>query len=205
MGLFLSMSGIANATAAEVKNSLRQYAVSHGGSLTECEATDNSSDFLILSERQRGRITVVYPSGFTDWEGASAHISRSLSVPVFFFHIHDGDLWMYVLYFHGEDVGRFNPVPAYWSGEISDADRESWRGDASVIAKYWPDSRIETIEKYLVPWNLDDESPGTAYPGDEFNYGDSWQMLDFMKRLELDYPIDDRGQAHGETFRFEVK
>ena len=203
MGLFLSLSGIANATMAEVEDALRQYATSEGGGLTECAATENTAECLILSEAEPGRITVVYPDAFLDWDRASARISRALGIPVFSFHIQDDDLWAYVLYFDGDEVDRFNPIPD-WSGEISDEERESWRGSANVVTEYWPGCRIKALENYLVTWNLENEEPGKAYSDDEFGYNDCLQLVDFMKCLKLDYPIDDEGETPGKRYRFEV-
>lgn len=204
MGLFLAMSGIANATEARIEDALREYAQSHRGKLTECPATEETWEFLILSERQPGRVTVVYPGAFMDWDDAAAHLSRSLNVPVFSFHIHDDDLWMYVLFADGEEMDHFNPIPDYWSDDLPDEERELWAGSAEAVARHWPNIQPDAIEDYLTPWNLD-ESPERAYPNDEFPSGDCWQLMDFMRRLGLDYPVDDRGQPHGRTFRFEVE
>ncbi|MCL4855402.1 MAG: hypothetical protein KJZ78_28905, partial [Bryobacteraceae bacterium] len=44
-----------------------------------------------------------------------------------------------------------------------------------------------------------------AYPADQFHYGDDWQLVDFLGKLGLDYPVDDRGAAHGATYRFECR
>ena len=205
MGLFLAMSGIANASESDVENSLRDYAVSHGGKLIKCAATAETWEFLILSESQPGKVTVQYPGAFMDWDDAAAHLSRSLNVPVFSLHIHDDDLWMYVLFSQGEEIDQFNPIPDYWDGELPNEERQLWRGNATEVARHWPNVRAETIQKYLTTWNLDDESPGKAYPHDEFSYGDGWQLVDFMKRLGLDYPIDNRGRANGRTFQFVVE
>ena len=50
------------------------------------------------------------------------------------------------------------------------------------------------IENYLVSWDsLDWDSLEKAYPSDEFEIGDCWQLLDFMKKIKLPYPIDDNG------------
>jgi len=205
MGLFLAMSGIAGADLDVVKNSLKSYAKEHDGRMEASPATAETWEFLIVSESQPGRITVAYPGEFMNWDDAAADLSRSLDVPVFSFHIHDDDLWMYVLFDKGEEIDCFNPIPAYWSNEMSDEEVAKWKGDPTLIAKQWPGVKPEAVEKYLVSWDLDDAAPGKAYPDDQFASGDCWQLTDFMRRLGLDYPIDDRGQAHGETYRFEVE
>jgi hypothetical protein len=39
-----------------------------------------------------------------------------------------------------------------------------------------------------------------TYPEDEFVYED-WQLVDFMKKLGLPYPIDDKGNLTGQAFK----
>ena len=53
-------------------------------------------------------------------------------------------------------------------------------------------------------WDLDNDAPGKAYDEDEFPIGDCWQVVDFMGKLGLTYPVDDQGQATGETYMFEA-
>jgi hypothetical protein len=55
-----------------------------------------------------------------------------------------------------------------------------------------------------VTWDLDDDSPGKAYEPDEHPIGDCWQLVDFMAKLGLVYPVDYRRQAIGETYTFSV-
>ena len=47
--------------------------------------------------------------------------------------------------------------------------------------------------------------PSKAYADDEFNFGDDWQLLDFMRRLSLPFPLAPDGQPVGETFRFHCR
>jgi hypothetical protein len=199
------MSGIAGADAQSVEDALRDYANTHGGSVQRCPSTEETWEFLIVSEAQPGRVTVVYPGEFMDWDDAALHLSKSLRKPVFSFHIHDDDLWMYLFFVNGVEVDQFNPIPDYWSADISDEERLAWKGNADVIARYWPDVSAADLRDYLVAWDLDDETPGKANPADGCKFGDCWQLVDFMRRLGLDYPVDDRGQASGETYRFQVE
>ena len=125
-------------------------------------------------------------------------LSEELGKPVFSFHIHDGDLWMYVLFDQGQEVDRFNPMPDYWEELDDEAERESWRGNATAVAERVPGLAPESIERYLIFW--DDEillSAGRpkAYPNDKFHIGDDWQIVDFMRRVGLSLPIDEQGQG----------
>lgn len=206
MGLFLSMSGVMGSSEESVVDALRACAEDSDGSLEEAELTTEDADCLVISEGMAG-VTVLYPGSFFDWESASQFLSQRLKKPVFSFHIHDGDLWMYSLYEQNVVVDQFNPVPDYWQ-ELDEDERLCWRGNASEVAKRVPGLSPEQISKYLVPWGDDvfeSDAPKKAYPTDQFHYGDDWQLVDFMKKLGLDYPVDDRGAPHGVTYRFECK
>ena len=175
MGLFLAMSGIIGCTEDSVIHALRLYAEENGGSLEE----------VVLSMNDEGR----------------------LAQYLFSLHIHDGNLWMYVLYENGEIVDQFNPVPDYWQ-ELDEAERLSWRGNVSEIVKRVPHLKQEQIANYLVQWGdevFESDERKKAYPTDQYYYGDDWQLVDFMKQLKLDFPIDDRGEPHGITFRFKCE
>jgi hypothetical protein len=204
MGLFLSMSGVARASWSDVEDALSAYARERGGLFQAAEGPFESPNVLAITEGKAQRLTVLYPWEFVDWDDASAFLSRTLGSPIFSLHIHDEDLWMYVLYSCGEEVDRFNPIPDYWSDEMSEEEYAWWLGDASEIARVWPSVEEEEIRNYLVRWNLDDEEPGKAYPDDRHHYLDCFQVTDFMRRLGLVYPLDQRGKAIGRTYRFEV-
>lgn len=200
MGLFLALSGVIGAGSNEVMDSLSDYAKSRSGGLEFCQGTPDSPNIGVVSQGG-SNTTIFYPDGFIEWDEAASEISRMLSRPVFSLHIHDGDLWMFILYRNGEEIGRFNPIPDYWE-ELSADEMEEWRGDAALIAELVPGVSADDIKGYLTAW--DDETDGVdkAYPDDEFPAGDCWQLCDFMKKIELEYPIDDDGKVLGKTFRF---
>jgi len=54
-----------------------------------------------------------------------------------------------------------------------------------------------------VRWDLDEPEPLKAYPDDEFSAGEDWQLVDFMRKLGLVYPVSDDGELSGITYRFE--
>ena len=56
----------------------------------------------------------------------------------------------------------------------------------------------------MVRWNLDAEEVGKAYADDEFTNED-WQLLDFMKKLGLPYPLDDDGNPKGQVYKLWTK
>jgi hypothetical protein len=201
MGLFLALSGVVGGTSAEVVAALTDLSRKHSGHLRSAPATENEATRLVLAPGPAG-VAVLYPSQFMDWDAASAFLSVTLGKPVFSFHIHDGDLWMFQLYVSGVLVTAFNPIPDYW-GE--DGDEESMRGDAAMVAKHVPGVTVAGIERYLVRWDLDAGSPGKAYPDDEFSIGEDWQLCDFLRKLGFVYPVDNRGEPLGECFSFRAK
>jgi hypothetical protein len=206
MGLFLSMSGVMGGDEDSVVDALRSYAEDNRGLLEEKELTAEEEGCLVVSAGTGG-VTVLYPSDFFDWDSAAQYLSTRLGRPVFSFHIHDGDLWMYLLYQNGKVVDQFNPLPDYWE-ELENDERQAWKGNATAVAQRIPGLAPQQITRYLVQWGdemLEAPERKKAYPTDRFYYGDDWQLVDFMGKLGLAYPIDDRGAAHGVTYRFKCK
>src|SRR5262249_21163919 len=150
------------------------------GSLEEEDLTIEDDGCLAVSEGVGG-VTVLYPGDFIDWDSAAQYLSKRLRKPVFSFHIHDGDLWMYLLYANGELVDQFNPLPDYWQ-ELQDEERRSWRGNAAEVARRVPGLTPQQIANYLVPWGdevFEASERKKAYPTDQYHYGDDWQLIDF--------------------------
>jgi hypothetical protein len=204
MGEFIAMSGVKGCTRTDVVRSLEEFALSKGGLMEQASSKGEPFDHLVISGDENGPVTALYPDDFLGWDEASSFLSVSLGAPVLSLHIHDGDLWMYVLFVNGDEVDHFNPIPDYWSEEPSPEERSLWMGDAGVVAEVWKGVDAPSIEKYLVTWDLDEDESGKAYESDRFPFNDCWQLADFMQKLGLSYPIDDNGEIHGESYRFEV-
>ena len=100
-------------------------------------------------------------------------------------------------------AGDFEPYKG--NEEFPDEERELWAGNAEAVTRHWPGVEAKDIENYLVTWDLDQEEPDKAYDDDEFDYHDCWQVVDFMRKLGLEYPVDDQGKALGATYRFQVE
>ena len=159
------------------------------------------SDALLIAD-SGNHVTVMYPCDFVKWDEASEHLSKALGTSVVSLHIHDEDLWMYVLFSKGEQIDQFNPIPDYWSRKMPKSEKQVWAGNAAVVAQHWPGLAPESIREYLHEWDLDAEDSDLAYADDEFPYNECWQMTDFMGRLGLVYPIDDDGNTNAATYRF---
>jgi hypothetical protein len=200
---FIALTGIAGPTAAQVESALREYAASADGEMQPCDWTGEPDDVLVIAETQPGRVTVSYPAEFVDWDDATAFLSKKLQATAFSFHIHEGELWMYGLFAGGEQVDGFNPLPEFWGPLVSE-EREAWKGNPAEIEKRWPGIAAEAVANYLVPWDESVRGSRRAYPDDVYTYKDAWQLHDFLKRLGLKYPFDDRWQPMGKCFLFDV-
>jgi hypothetical protein len=206
MGLFLAMSGIVGGNNTEVEKAIRDFAEGRNGVLRQKQLSPGNKNCLTIAEGPKG-ITILYPDDYVLWDETSEFLSRTIAKPVFSFHIHDGDLWMYQLFANGEVVDRFNPVPDYWE-ELEEDERALWRGSADAVAKHVPGLDSSAISKYLNFWGnevLESPERRKAYPDDEFFIGDDWQLVDFMKRLGLTYPIGDNGAVVGATYEYKCR
>ncbi|MBN1764645.1 MAG: hypothetical protein JW860_05255 [Sedimentisphaerales bacterium] len=200
MGLFLALSGVIGAASSEVQEALADFARVRSGRFELAPgATDDPAIGVITVEG--ANTSVLYPAGFCEWDDASRHISRQLYKPVFSLHIHDDDLWMYVLFNNGQVAGCFNPVPQYWQ-ELDPREKAVWKGDPEQVAHLVPGLSPDRIANYYVEWNLENTQDVKAYPEDEFTMGDCWQMCDFMNKIGLVFPLADDGAPLGRTFRF---
>lgn len=200
MGTFLAVTSVIGRTKDEVVNSLTNYVKSVNGGLEQVDNIDSDTPNSCIVEEQNGNTSIFYPDGYLEWDDTSEFISKELSSTAFSFHIHDGDLWMYVLYRNGQVIDQFNPIPDYWDDNLTNEEINSWKGNALVIADLIPGIGTADIDRYLVRWDLEEEEPSKAYPTDEFTKED-WQLVDFMTKLKLPYPIDDKGNPKGQTFR----
>lgn len=107
--------------------------------------------------------------------------------PVMLLYIYDGDFWGYDFY-SGKEEDHFRTRPDAF-GPVSPREKQRLSGDPAALSGWLPTWDTEMIGRYLVHWpDLDEgEMEGTACPGDQFPYGDCWQMTDFMARLEFPY------------------
>src|SRR5688572_22184648 len=114
MGQFLSLSGIPDSTPAAIEKELHEFLKRRGGALF-AEPVVGDKNILTIAWTNSDRVVVEYPEG-VDFEAVSAHLSRQLKTPVFGFHIHDSDFWMYAFCLAGQVKDRFSPVTEYYQG-----------------------------------------------------------------------------------------
>lgn len=202
MGLFLSIAGILGKSQEEVAASMKKYAQSTGGGFEKANLGADDDNFCVVAGANNNA-SFLYPNWLLDWDEISQYLSQDLNAPVFSFHIHDGDLWMYVLYVNGEIEDRFNPIPEYWDDNVDEAERKMWKGDADTVVKYAPHLKVSDIDRYLIHWDLDMENE-KAYP-DDHAVNEDWQLLDFIRKLRLPYPLTDDREPVGQVFNWSSK
>ncbi len=78
-----------------------------------------------------------------------------------------------------------------------------------VLGRFVPGLEPAEVAGYLVEWGddvLESTERKKAYDDDHYDYGDDWQLVDFTKRLGLDYPMDEsRGKTLRKTLRFSCR
>lgn len=177
MGLFLQLGGVL-APESEVSTAVEALKSEHSKALTKVGYYAEVDD----------RVLVFFDDYAEGAEQVVASLSKRLGCPAFWFHIHDGDLWMYLLFNAGAEVDRFNTSPGYWQ-EVDDSERLTWAGNAKNIVEVWSGVDLTDIERYLVDHEADGFAPEEkAYQSDEFPAWDCWQMVDFTAKLGLPYP-----------------
>ena len=201
MGQFIQLTSVVGKTKNEVESSLKNYAISEGGGLEKEVLSTDDDNFCTICEADHNS-TVFYSYAYGKWEQSSKFISKELKAPVFTFHIHDSDLWLYLFFVNGKLVDKFNPIPDYWDDELEDEEIKSWQGNAETISKYLNIEKSK-IEKYLVTWDLDEDEI-KAYPTDQY-VNEDLQLLDFMKKLKLPYPLNQNEEPIGEVYKFWTK
>lgn len=200
--MFMSLSAVIGKTEAEICDCLATYAMNNSGVFHQEEFKKDVLDACAISVTN-GNAVIGWPNDFYDWDGCSEFISAQLKATVFSCHIHDGDLWMYVMYNNGKVVDQFNPIPDYWDDSLSAHELEEWAGNAATIASYVPGISTGDIDKYLVRWNLDELSE-PAYEGDG-TVQEDWQLFDFLRKLGVIVVLNEDGIVAGSTYRFRVK
>jgi hypothetical protein len=204
MGLFLSASGVLSPDVDAVRNAIASYVTSIGGTFEPRAGTTNDRNIGVM-QASESTTTVLYPDGFSDWDDLSKFLSLELKKPVFSFHIHDGDLWMFVAFKDGKEVAWFNPIPDYWE-QVDEEERNRWAGNPQAVASLVPGLATASIERYFVPWTQDVlAAEQKSYDDDEFAIGVDWQLTDFIQRLGFAYPLDDSGTPTGETFYLKIR
>ncbi len=172
-------------TLEEFRGAIESVATELKGQIAWDEHPQPFSAGLLTSHH--GRVHAAYFSQ-GDFEFAKRVGSR-VDGPWINVRIQEGSLWDYSLYQGPAHVQNFSTWPEYW-GETDRKWLQAQRGNAAQLAEIW---QIEpaNIANYLLPWKYRSlrrggmrvARRGKAYEQDQFEYGDIWQMTDFLRAL----------------------
>ena len=181
MGLFLQTAIFPGSDISDVQTAVEQAAREQGIHL----------DLKACLYAQSVEGTQVLLEGELGFEGLAEELSRICCGPVMLLYIYDGDFWGYDYYFAGKEVDHFSSCPDYFGAD--EGQQKRLAGNPSALVGDFPIYRPEAVNRYF-PFYLgakpDEES--FAYPGDQYPYGDCWQMTDFMARLGFPWAFDSK-------------
>lgn len=110
--------------------------------------------------------------------------------------------WAFTLARNGMLIDRFDSCPEYFSEERDDPVVWSFEGRPEILAEVWG-IEVKEIERYFRCWGRFTEPDGfaisldgKAYDTDQFEYGDYFQVYDFLTKL---------GFAENWLYQFAVK
>lgn len=141
----------------------------------------------------------------------ATHIGSRLAIPWINVRIQEGSLWDYSLYDGESHIDNFSTYPEYWD------DDKMWiqtqRGKPELLARVWQIEQTR-IDKYLMPWRYESLVDGIllpsrrrskAYPTDQYEHGDIWQMTDFLRALGAHDPNLDQPHCIPRQLDFATK
>jgi len=123
-------------------------------------------------------------------------LSKAAINPVMLLYIYDGDFWGYDFY-GGNEEDHFCTRPDCL-GPVSQDEKQRLEGNPQALAGWFPFQDAGVIRRYLLHWSDEDEDElegaGFACHGDQYPYGDCWQVTDFAARLGFPWPFDEAGE-----------
>jgi hypothetical protein len=167
---------------------VERIAVDYGGAIAwNVTPAHHDSDFRTSHNHDVHTVYMPYLSG-ADYLFCEA-VGTRLSVPWLELRVQESSHWDYSLYRGSENLDNFSTLPEYWDDD--QARVASQRGNPPLLAAAWGVA-LPKIDNYLKQWGyvLNDDDGlydtilcGKAYPNDEFEYGDFWQIYDFLRAL----------------------
>ena len=188
MGLFLTMLTCKALSREKVIEGLTSIMNYKGFTLKlkeKVNSIDGKDGHFDVTDVKNGWVQIFCPE--TPDDKLPQLLSKNLAAPVFEFHIHGGDFWMYQLFVSGELKDRHNPIPDYWS-QIGEEEYNSWKGNSDILSHilHTPKSKIEP---YIIFWNKTNiKDNHKAFTSDRFSVKDEWAMVDFQEKFGIEYP-----------------
>ncbi len=114
-------------------------------------------------------------------------VGSRLNVPWIVARVQEGNHWDYSLFSAAEYIHSFSTRATYWGKRAYGV--SAARAAAARLALEWG-IETRTIERYHRPWDAPPwrriralRRRGRAYAHDKSEYGDIWQLLDFIRAL----------------------
>lgn len=180
MGLFLQTAIITDCNTETAKSVLSKF---DKKSIKEMDLDLDACRF----QEKNGSVNILFNEYCSGYDGLAQKLSENVDGLVMVLYIYDEDFWGYYLYQNGKHLDTFNPMPDYFE-EVDDEERRKFAGNAALVADLFGVAESD-ISRYLVEWTEDimEECNEKAYPDDEFEQCDCWQMADFMNKLGYPY------------------
>jgi hypothetical protein len=196
MGLRLSMRVYQAADAATFRSLLEQAATRMGGQILWRDSTSSEQDLRYHLGQQVHTLTVPYHPRIEEF---SEHLGDLTQKPWLRLRLQEGSLWDYELVEGDVSLDLFSTLPEYWDyPDVNPATIAEWQGKPEVLARAFH-LPVEAIDRYLLHWGYQEVSEedgythvrqGKAYPEDEAEYGDCYQIFDFLRRLGGSEPLE---------------
>jgi hypothetical protein len=182
MGAYFCLIGIAKPEPSELLAALEAIETPEG-------------DFVELYQSPSGHCLIMPGQMLHDAEGLARHLSIRLPWPCVLLHFSDDVVWSYDLFQGGQVLDSYSSSPNYFA-KASDDEALRLKGRPEVICANWPGVTVENIARYLTNKELlPSGSQSKAYDTDKSSECDAWQLCDFMRKLGLEYPVDENGDV----------
>jgi len=186
---------VKDSTSSEVCRCLEQFNENIKGTykITKEQSGDN---ILHIFESFKGNVLVKLGESHFYADKYLEFISKSLLKPALFLFQGSDEFWYYELFIKG------NMVDTMYSNLNIDIDRKKTpgiykekNGSPDTLAQYWSCNKAIIENYYRNRGDLNEhELNKKAYPEDEFTFGDEWQIIDFMDKLNIKYPFNENGK-----------
>ena len=198
MGNFMAVTGFHTSDHSEIVDFVVQYAKRNrvGVELLNGNTPPKEETDALIYNPENGWSIIFWPRYFSanDFPLARAY-ARAKNICVSSLHVYDSDYWEHI-FLNGDQVEHlFCSSPNFWEEEEEEI--RNWIDDPAQMCKTLS-IPVASVEKYLVDVGLEELS-GKAYPDDQFELDDFWVMVDFWRKLGINYPEGD----HAKILRLE--
>lgn len=188
MGAYFCLIGIAKPEPCELLAALKAIETPEG-------------DYVELYQSPSGHCLIMPGQMLHDAEGIARSLSHHLSASSILLHFSDDVVWSYDLFQAGQMLDSYSSRPNYFATASEDQIMRL-KGRPEVICSNWPNVRPDDIAFYLSNKELlADGSESKAYGTDKSPEWDAWQVCDFMRKLGLEYPVDENGDSIREPIK----